>query len=240
MIPALITSTYNRHDLLEAMLQSIDEPVERGLICVNGPEPWHNGPLVLALAGDWRVSRPPFTSLGWPGTLNFGIAQMHDAPWWIFCNDDLRWEPGALAAWAAQMDGYGDAPAVLTARWAAFAMTRAVVERVGLFDEWSFWPLYFDDTDFAYRCALAGVPVYAGAGGVIEGADGHATSLTTASDPALSLANNRTWQLNETAYREKWGGLPGHERYQAPWDMAGAPPSWTPPSLLGRMRRHWP
>ncbi len=237
VIPAFVTSAVNRYDLLLRMLESIDEPVERGLVCINGPEPFADAELP-PLAGTWRSIEVPFGSLGWPGVLNFGIARLPDAPWWLFSNNDVRFSPGALAEMARQMDA-ADGPLVLSSRWAVFALNAAVVERVGLFDEWSFWPLYFDDTDYAYRCHLAGIPVQIGDFGVLDGDGFYATSLTIHSDEKLARANNRTWIINQAAYVAKWGGRPGAEKFTTPWD-SGLPLWVTRPSPSGRVEREWP
>ncbi len=233
MIPAFVTSALNRYDLLQQMLDSVDERVERGLVTTHGADEWRgNMP-----EGQWTQLHFGFSSLGWPGTLNFGLMRFFDAPWWLFSNNDVRFTPGALAEMARQMDA-ASGPLVLTHRWAVFAMNAAVVEQIGLFDEWSFWPLYFDDTDFAYRCHLAGIDVQMGDFGVIEGADGHATSLTIHSDEALARANNRSWIVNQAAYVAKWGGRPGHETFTTPWNSGW--PLWvTRPSLAGRLERAW-
>lgn len=229
MIPVLTTSTIRRYDLLERMLRSVDEPVGRGLIV-------NNGPLAFQWSEPWRVMQPPFASLGWPGTLNFGVMQTSDAPWWLFTNDDCEFHPGALATIAAMMET--EQARVVSWHWAVFALNRAVVERVGLFDEWSFWPLYFDDTDYARRCALAGVEVIYADLPITEGADGHETSMTIHSDPDLAASNNRTWIINRQAYVEKWGGPPGKETFDTPWNRGG--PLWqTRASVNGRVERAW-
>lgn len=233
MIPALVTSAVNRYDLLEAMLRSIDVEVERTLVCINGAERWAG-----ETGSPFDVIHVPGWTLGWPGVLNFGIARYPDAPWWLFANNDLRFEPGALAEIARQMDG-ATGPKLLSHRWAAFAMNAAVVERVGLFDEWSFWPLYFDDTDYAYRCHLAGIRVEVGDFGVVEGDENHRTSLTIHSDEALERANNRTWIVNQAAYVAKWGGRPGREVFTSPWN-SGMPVWAVRPSPSGRVEREWP
>lgn len=240
-IPSFTTSAVNRYDLLDKMLASVDVPVDRGLVCINGPD-WINGgvPADLALTGQWKVIHIPHWTLGWPGVLNFGIARMPDAPWWFFTNNDLHFTPGTLAVWAERMNNWPEhEPVVMTHRWAAFAMNRAVVERIGLFDEWSFWPLYFDDTDYAYRCSLAAIPVLNDDYGVIEGDDDFPNSLTTHSDIRLQNANNRTWIVNQAAYVAKWGGRPGKETFRTPWNLDL--PLWAcRPSVGGRVEREWP
>ena len=232
MIPALITSIVNRPDLLDRLLDSIDVPVGRGLIVDNGRVGYQRE--------GWTCWQPPFGSLGWPGTLNFGIMQTPDAPWWLLVNNDAYFEPGKLALLCETMDAAvaaGEA-VVHHHEWTVACLTLPVVERVGLFDEWSFWPLYFDDTDYAYRCSLAGVPVLEGdwcREGDID-SEGHAQ--TVRSDPALAAANNRTWQLNRQAYISKWGGAPGREQFKTPWgrDL----PLWaTKPDPWGRLARAW-
>ena len=233
MIPVVITSIMNRPDLLDRMLDSIDVPVGRGLIVDNGRTGYQRE--------GWAVITPPFQSMGWPGTLNFGISQTPDAPWWLFVNNDAWFDPGKLALLCERMDAMKE-PVVLHHEWTVVGLHRSVVERVGLFDEWSFWPLYFDDTDYSYRCHLAGIPVVNGewchedAGETVADRLEHAA--TVKSDPALAAANNRTWALNRAAYVAKWGGPPGRETYTTPWGRDI--PLWAAkPDPWGRMARAW-
>jgi hypothetical protein len=233
MIPAFIAPHYNRPDLTDRMLASIDVPVARGLVVDNSRSGYapNVGP-------EWATFAPPYTSLGYPGSINFGILQTPDAPWWIWCSNDVVFGPGDLAAIAAEMDQAGPAPYIVTAHFAMGALNRALVELVGLFDEHSFWPLYFDDNDYAYRCHLAGVDVHYNEWNITEGADGHATSMTVHSDPAVASANARSWTINRAAYVEKWGGLPGAERHLSAWNRDL--PVWaTRPSPAGRAARSW-
>jgi hypothetical protein len=229
MIPVLVSSIVNRPDLMDRMLDSVDVPVGRSLIVDNGHVGYQRE--------GWTVWSPPHASLGWPGTLNFGIEQTPDASWWLFVNNDAWFEPGKLAALCERMDT-ATGPQVIHHVWTVAAVNRAVVETVGLFDTWSFYPLYFDDTDYSRRCALAGFPVEEG-DWCLEGDDDWPVSLTIRSDPALAAANNRTWHLNQAAYVAKWGGLPGHETFTTPWD-SGQPLWATKPDPCGRAARTWP
>lgn len=227
-VPVIITSIVNRPDLLDRMIDSVDVPVGRFLVVDNGNVGYQREGVTV-----WS---PPFGSLGWPGTQNFGIMQTADAPWWLIVNNDAWFPPGKLAELCALMER--DDPVVHHHEFTMFALNRAVVETIGLVDEHSFWPLYFDDTDYAYRCHLAGIPLHYGQW-IREGDDDHPVSLTIHSDPQLAWANNRTWQLNQTAYMEKWGGLPGDETYSTPWGLDL--PLWaTRPSAVGRDARRWP
>ena len=240
MIPVLTVSLYNRPDLLDRLLDSVDVHVERGLIVDNGKVGYERD----FPHGDWRIWQPPFQSLGWPGTLNFGIMQTPDAPWWMFVNNDAWFDPGKLQLLSETTEAAiarGEA-VVHHHEWTVFTISRLVIERVGLFDEWSFWPLYFDDTDYSRRCHLEGIPVINGEWcheGDLDWTDiklDHAS--TVRSDPGLAHANNRTWQLNRQAYVAKWGGPPGRERFATPWDRPV--PIWaTKPDVDGRVARAW-
>lgn len=224
---------YNRPDLLERMLRSVNVPTEQGLIIDNARSGYQRPTWV---GDEWQVVAPPFESFGYPGSINFGIMQTPSAPWWLWVSNDVWFGPDDLANIAEFMDT--DQPRVLSYHFAAGAVNRAAVDTVGLFDEWSFWPLYFDDNDYAYRCSLAGVEIVHYEGGMSEGADGHDTSLTIYSDPALAFANSRSWDINKRAYIAKWGGPPGQERLKTPWGKRL--PLWaTKPDIEGRAKRAW-
>jgi hypothetical protein len=230
-IPVLITALVNRPDLLDRLADSIDHPVDRKLVVDNGHTGWSRD--------GWHVMAPPFLGLGWPGALNFGIEQTPDAPYWIGVNNDAYFEPGVLAELAERICA-ATGPLVLHHEWTVFAMNRAVVDIVGLFDTACFYPVYYDDTDFSYRCHLAGVPVIDDRVWALEGDIGqtNVASLTIRSDERLSRENDRTWNINHNAYVNKWGGPPGHETYSSPWDT-GLPLWVTKPDLAGRAARSW-
>lgn len=233
MIPVFIAPHYNRSDLTDRMLASIDSSVQRGLVIDNSCSQY--APVV---GPEWRVFTPPFGSLGYPGSINFGIMQTPDAPWWLWCSNDVEFGPGDLDAIAYEMEQAGPAPYIVTAHFAMGALNRALVDLVGLFDEWSFWPLYFDDNDYAYRCSLAGVNVNYNEWSIREGADGFATSMTVNSDKDIAFKNSRTYAINKAAYFDKWGGGPGEETFKTPWNQNV--PIWaTRPNMDGRLRRSW-
>lgn len=236
MIPVCIATAYNRMDLLERMLASIDEPIGRGLV-IDNARTGYEGPSFLG--PEWHVFSPPFLSLGYPGSINFGISQTPDAPWWFWVSNDVVFGEGDLAQIAGIMEDAGRGPRIVTHDYAWGAINRAAIDRVGLFDEWSFWPIYFDDNDMAMRCLLGEVEWVHYQGTISQGADGFETSLTINSDEGLKVANARSWALNEAAYVDKWGGLPGHEWHQTPWNRDL--PLWaTKPDLRGRVSRSWP
>lgn len=230
MIEVFISPHYNRPDLTDRMLASIDVPVGRGLVIDNSLSGYSPN-----VGPEWRVFQPPFGSMGLPGSINFGITQTYDAPWWLWASNDLVFGPGDLAAISSLMDD--PAPHMVTYRFAFLALNRAVVERIGLFDEWTAWPLYFDDSDFARRALLADIPIIHDNWHITEG-EGHRTHSMTITESETAHANNRSWAINEKAYVAKWGGLPGKEKFETPWDL-GLPLWATRPDLAGREKRAW-
>lgn len=235
MIPVLICPVVSRPDQLETMLASIDEPVGRLVVIdmtPDGIEP------LCARRGAERLR--PLVSPGLAGAINLGIGQTPEAPWWMFSSSDLVYGPGDLAEIVALIEMDPD-PCFVTGdraddrllRNAYGAVNVAAIEAVGLLDEWTFYPLYFDDDDWERRCRLGGVEWVEYNGSIL-----HERSSTIASDASAQADNARTFPVNLARYVDKWGGPPGAERYATPWDT-GAPLAFTRPDPAGRAARAW-
>jgi hypothetical protein len=120
--------------------------------------------------------------------------------------------------------------------WAA--INQAAVAKVGLVDDWSFFPIYFDDNDYHYRAHLARVEWSEIVGGWSHGDAQHTGSMTINSDPKAQKANHSSFEENKRRYIEKWGGMPGFEEYLSPWNTGW--PVWvTQPDIAGRRDRTW-
>lgn len=233
MIPVLIAPAYNRHDLLHRMLRSVDVPVGRTLIVDNGQN--YEG-----IPDDLRgtVLTPPYTSFGYGGSINIGIMQNPDVPWWMWASNDVEFHPGHLASVVSRMNETTE-PRIVTGGFTWGAVNQALVDAVGLVDEWSFFPIYFDDNDYEYRCKLAGVEwIEDWDAGTTHGDGEFAASITINTDELARKGNDRSFVQNGQAYREKWGGWPKEERYKTPWD-SGLPVWVTRPDMAGRDRRRW-
>lgn len=238
MIPVLVLPAYSRPDLVERCVAAIDHPVGLLLVIDNSPDG-------LELAGlappdvveRLVIFRPPIQSLGYTGSINFAVGQTPGAGWWAWVSNDVLFGPGDLERIASLM-GASPSPRLVTHGFTWGAINAACVRRAGLFDEWSFWPIYFDDTDYLVRCIAAGVEWVVYEGGIVHGADGHAHSLTVKSDPLAAAANARSWRLNRAAYVRKWGGPPGAEKHRTPWGRRL--PAWAVrPDPEGRRDRSW-
>jgi len=93
----------------------------------------------------------------------------------------------------------------------AFLLTKYCFYRVGEFDE-AFYPAYYEDNDYAYRYSL----LYhtSPKRTVLLEPQFARNSASIASNPRL----NDRFAANRQRYIEKWGGLPGHERYTTPFN----------------------
>lgn len=84
---------------------------------------------------------------------------------------------------------------------------------MGGFDE-NFYPAYYEDNDAMRRLELAGLP----RAQVTLPGWSHANSSTLYDgSPAYQAAHWVSFRQNATYYHQKWGGLPGHETYTAPF-----------------------
>lgn len=231
-IPVLICPIVNGEDLLRRMLASVDEPV---------------GQLVIVdMTPGQRVDIPgaryirPLESLGLAGAINAGIMQTPGAPWWMFASHDLVFGPGDLREITELMEA-GPGPCFITGdraderllRNAYGAVNLAAIEAVGLLDEHTFFPLYFDDDDWQWRCQLGGVEWVE-----YNGTIAHDRSSTIRHAGAAE-GNARTYPENRRRYVEKWGGPPGREAFVTPWGLPGVPLSFTRPDPRGRAARRW-
>jgi GT2 family glycosyltransferase len=227
----------NRWDLAQRLIDSIDHEVETLLIINNGMAE----PPRLEIPGDVTQSvifTPPLSPLGYGGAINFTIMQTPDLPWWLWASNDVAFHPGWLASIERRMNE-ATGPRIITGGFTWAAVNQELVDAVGLVDEWSFFPIYYDDNDYHQRCRVAGVEwVEDRSTGSTHGDGQHDASLTIRSDPAAHSSNRRSFMANHAAYLRKWGGVPGSETYETPWN-SGLPVWVTRPDMAGRRDRRW-
>lgn len=206
-IPALIVPTLNQPDRLDAMLSSIDYPVDQVIIIDNGDQHF----------GDWiedtfSVVHLPH-NLGVAASWNLGIKLTPFAGWRLIVNDDITFGPGDLERVATTIDPARAALHFLLGM-AAFALTDATIDAIGMFDE-SIVNAYNEDLDYGRRADLAGLPrIELGFTGT------HAGSATIMADPVLRSWNGLSHGENDRYYAEKWGGRKqGGETYSLPFNQ---------------------
>lgn len=239
MIPVLIIPAVSRFDMLEDNLSRVDEPVGRLVIVENSLTGYTYQPAADSPFGRVEHIRP-ILGIGVTGGFNAGVMQTPEAPWWLLSSTDIGYGPGDLANIAALMDE-DPAPAVVTGtrdderllRGAYMALNRGCVDAIGLYDEWAFYPCYYEDDDWIRRCELGDVAWLD-----YDGRISHDRSITIRSDPVAAARNARTFPDNARRYAEKWGGMPGAETFDTPYGLP-VPLSFTRPDVAGRAERIW-
>lgn len=94
----------------------------------------------------------------------------------------------------------------------AFILTPSLIEKVGLLDE-NFHPGYYEDNDYVRRVDLANVNVIN-----VPLLCEHDRSSTLNSSAKFKQKNKFTFQKNFEYYVSKWGGGPGEEVYETPFN----------------------
>jgi hypothetical protein len=90
-------------------------------------------------------------------------------------------------------------------------VNRIALEKVGYFD-CNYFPIYWEDVDWLRRCTLAGLDIccYDETWVVHQGS---ASLSVTPNDQ-----HQETFKRNKDFYALKWGGEPGNERYEHPFN----------------------
>lgn len=236
--PVLIAPVVSRFDLLERMVLTV-KATERLVIVDNSlsgyelPEHVHASLCPTITHVDYIR---PLIGLGYPGGINAGITQTPEAPWWVWASNDLEFgAPDLPRIRDLMVEASG--PRMVTGSHRGLrnvygAMNAAAVQAIGLFDEWEFYPIYFDDDDMERRCRLGGVEWV-----TYDGTMRHAGSQTIQEDWA-ARANSASFRENARRYVAKWGGLPGSELFQRPYNMP-VPLSFVRPDTEARASRIW-
>jgi hypothetical protein len=203
--------TLNRYDLLECLIAS----AEAGTIKPKGYVIIDNGGS-LQRNPNWNnnveIIRPG-RNLGVAASWNLLLRMAGNEPV-VISNDDITLGPTSFAEILEALER--GALLVNAGEFAIFAQTPECTRRVGYFDE-TFYPAYFEDSDYEWRCHLAGV-IRTELTPTVEHV-GYATSKALNDQ----LTQHFAWQrANHEYYLRKWGGTVGQEQYMQPFN--GTPP----------------
>lgn len=192
MITTIVIPVLNRHDLLTRCIDSIPDRVENILVI-------DNGDAYETTDARTRVLRMP-SNLGVPASWNLGIKLYPHESGWVLLNSDAWLDDGALDTLEAEC-----APdnVVLAGNppWCCAWIGADVVDRVGLFSE-VFYPAYMEDVDYEERCHRLGISIVSSAARI-----GHDNSSTIRSDESLRRHNDRTHQVNNALFAQRWSRL---------------------------------
>lgn len=151
----------------------------------------------------------------------------------MLVNDDLHFVEGGFATFVdfvgtsdplsiallhgLETGGSPYAGQVMQQGFACCALSPAVIERVGWFDE-NITPAYYEDSDYYRRCILSDVAFVMAPGVLAE----HERSKTTRDNPEIRVEHEAVMIRNRDYYTRKWGA-PGAETFVRPFDD----PTWT-------------
>lgn len=156
-------------------------------------------------------------NMGVSRSWNIGLRANAD---WTFLVSIACCFPNGFSEVLAQMWQANEYCFLTTMAWHCNAISRKCVDLVGEFDE-NFYPAYYEDTDYYRRMNLAGVP-YNGYTPI------PAYAITIANSVSAEVNNlNVNYQAQADYYKEKWGGYPGGEKWDIPFDGEGYAPSGT-------------
>lgn len=143
----------------------------------------------------------PSTNLGVAASWNLLLSMIHPLPA-IILNDDCE---VAKDTFRLMMSVQG--PCLVTAcGWSCFRHDYEVRQRVGSYDE-SFWPAYYEDSDYAHRMKLAGMsPV--NLGDIVASHGNHGERPYQNFTQEEMSAFQRHLENNKSRFIAKWGGLP--------------------------------
>jgi GT2 family glycosyltransferase len=214
------------------MLRSIDYGVERLYLVDNGD--------VLPDCFDFIGAESTYTAkmgynAGVAASWNLIIKANMNAPWWLICNNDIKFSPGALEELEHTMRANRGSPTIakiLThpaekGSFGAFGINERAVEKVGWFDE-NYYPIYFEDTDYNRRAQIAGVEMID-----IPSDSTHVGNSSWEGDAHRKSRNEYTFRRNRIYHEAKWGGV------ESPFDTGFPMTYWTPPSLEWIKQNSW-
>jgi hypothetical protein len=239
----------NRLDLLAECLRRIDVPAQVYIVNNNSVDVDFQTDLArLAVQYSLQVFQAP-RNLGVAASWNHLLrtAQKLGFDRTFVTANDFHLGPGTLGNFVTVVRSLSGFDLFLGDGFNLFSLSPRTVEKVGWFDE-NFYPAYFEDNDYVYRCRLAKARILEFheheqqvAGQTIPAlVFHHVGSQTVRSDEGYGKANNWTFpEWNRTHYKMKWGGVPGHETFKSPYGKPNRDWRWWPHPGKSIDRRDW-
>ena len=154
-------------------------------------------------------------NVGFSGSVNQIIKQNTDFPYWCVFSVDWHFKAGELARLGERLAQPFEAILCDESQngYSAMIFGTDLLYEVGYLDE-NFFPAYYEDNDHRYRMKMAGkeweyFPLE------YE----HKVSSTLKRSPDFQRKNQETFRRNAVYYFKKWGGMPGQEQFETPFDM---------------------
>jgi GT2 family glycosyltransferase len=215
-IPLIGALCLLRADLLKRLIKSIDYPVQHLVLLFQGKQlAFSIEDLANSNIMKLTLIRSSFNigvSRGW----NF-IIKHYLTSYCLICGDDTFFESGCLQTISRFMQAEDklrnvylgmnlkERDRTVASGFSSFILTKASVEKIGLFDE-NIYPAYFEDDDYWVRIVLSGEKSECIPGAFIySGDEQHASSLTLNSVCLEERIKMHTcYANNEKYYLQKW------------------------------------
>lgn len=230
-IPVIGVMVYNRPDLLERMIASIDYPVEQLVVILNAVDE-----SIAAAANRIRerypkvhihnpgYDQPKPVNLGFSGGWNW-LLQNHPAEYVMMIGNDVQLFPNQLKRIAEYWDRHRhDNPPMAVVNtnfgWNVHSITRHGVDVMGYLDL-NFFPCYYDDCDMDYRHTLArrqGLVSYPTEGECIIQVHHEVSATSRALPPDKAERMAKAFERNVEYYKRKWGGPQCYEVFEHPFN----------------------
>lgn len=218
MIPCIGCAFYNRRDLLQKLISSIDHEVEWFFTANNGQQSLHElrFPEFVKGVGE-EVNETNFGCAGgWNQCMDFAFNRKELESVFIVGND-IEFHMGDLARMEKAVTDFPEADFIFgNHSFSNFVVKRSGFDKLGWFDE-NFYPAYWEDSDAWMRITRNKSIKTIHATGLHTKHEG---SATIKSDSTLRSQNGITFETNRRHYYEKWGQ---HEEYEHPFNNPNTP-----------------
>lgn len=212
---AMVVPVLNRFDMFTEMMETVDYPVQ---------------PIVI---DQWRNNR----GVSWAWNEGMRRAKAMGYQHCLIANDDLKFRPESLERLSRTIETTGAALVspnqvrdvkILSeqkSRWISEGIRAGadffcfmvdidqIVEKAGWFDE-NFFPAYFEDNDMHRRMISAGLESYVDTDCPVF----HEGSMTQKFDVKSPNVSGDRFVSLKNYYCNKWGGPPGTESYETPFN----------------------
>lgn len=185
---------------------------------------WHAPMRNLGVAASWNSGlRAAFEAGATFATITSTSMRFHDGGKMLIDTADLA---ASQSQWPYGFES--------TAGWHLFTAGRRLTDEVGWFDE-KFYPAYYEDNDYIWRCRVAGV--LEPRGEYFRGHP-HFEDFSVRQIPWVGALDYECvqnahayehcrievdWSAHEARYVAKWGGMPGSEQWVEPFNGGEAP-----------------
>lgn len=236
MIPVLGIALYNRRDLLQRCLDSVDFPVKRLIVVNNGNESLHELKVPDAIQmWDEKVGQGNIGCAGGWNYLQNAAFHIHRQDYLLLCGNDVAWAPGDLQRMHQTVVDFPEADYVFgNHSFSNFIIKKSGFQKCRWFDE-NFIYGYYEDSDMWQRVIREKALAIHAAGLFAH----HEGSATIKSDRKLEHSMKDIFRQNATYYAKKWGcpvGSAGQETFATPFNQGGGLHDWA----ITHDTRHYP